>query len=73
MGKLHLQGARLRRIAICVANRIGRRRSGGVCLHGACITNVAQHHNRMPVVLDNFQFDEWMRGTLDQAAALMKP
>jgi len=27
----------------------------------------------MPVVLDDSQFDEWMRGTPDQAAALMKP
>jgi len=35
--------------------------------------SVSQYHNRMPVVLDNSQFDEWMRGTPDQAAALMKP
>ena len=35
--------------------------------------SVAQYHNRMPVVLDNSQCDEWMRGTPDQAAALMKP
>jgi putative SOS response-associated peptidase YedK len=27
----------------------------------------------MPVVLEDSQFDEWMRGTPDQAAALMKP
>jgi putative SOS response-associated peptidase YedK len=27
----------------------------------------------MPVVLDDSQFDEWMRGTPNQAAALMKP
>ena len=35
--------------------------------------SVAQYHNRMPVVLDDLQFDEWMRGTPDQTAALMKP
>ena len=29
---------------------------------------VAQYHNRMPVVLDDSQFDDWMRGTPDQAA-----
>jgi hypothetical protein len=27
----------------------------------------------MPVVLDDSQFDDWMRGTPDQAAALMRP
>ena len=35
--------------------------------------SVAQYHNRMPVVLDDSQFDDWMRDTPDQAAALMKP
>jgi putative SOS response-associated peptidase YedK len=35
--------------------------------------SVSQYHNRMPVVLDDSQFDEWMRGAPDQAAALMKP
>jgi putative SOS response-associated peptidase YedK len=35
--------------------------------------SVAQYHNRMPVVLEDSQFDEWMRGTPDQATALMKP
>jgi len=35
--------------------------------------SVAQYHNRMPVVLDNGQFDDWMRGTPEQAAAMMKP
>jgi putative SOS response-associated peptidase YedK len=34
---------------------------------------IAQYHDRMPVVLDDSQFDEWMRGTPDQAAALMVP
>ena len=35
--------------------------------------SVAQYHNRMPVALDNSEFDDWMRGTPDQAAAPMKP
>jgi putative SOS response-associated peptidase YedK len=35
--------------------------------------SVAQYHNRMPVVLDDSQFDDWMRDTPDQAATLMKP
>ena len=35
--------------------------------------SVAQYHDRMPVVLDDSQFDDWMRGTPDQAAAMMKP
>jgi putative SOS response-associated peptidase YedK len=35
--------------------------------------SVAQYHNRMPVVLDDSQFDDWMRVTTDQGAALMKP
>jgi putative SOS response-associated peptidase YedK len=35
--------------------------------------SIAQYHERMPVVLEDSQFDEWMRGTPDQAAALMVP
>ena len=35
--------------------------------------SVAQYHNRMPVVLDDSQFDDWMRGTPDQAAEMIKP
>jgi len=27
----------------------------------------------MPVVLNHIQFDNWMRGTPDQAAEMMKP
>jgi len=27
----------------------------------------------MPVVLDDSQFEDWMRGTPDQAAEMMKP
>jgi putative SOS response-associated peptidase YedK len=33
--------------------------------------SVAQYHNRMSVVLDDAQFDDWMRGTPDQAAQMM--
>jgi putative SOS response-associated peptidase YedK len=33
-------------------------------------SSVAQYHNRMPVVLDDAQFD-WMRGTPDQAAEMI--
>ena len=36
-------------------------------------SSVAQYHNRMPVVLDDTQFDDWMRGTPDQATEMMKP
>ena len=35
--------------------------------------SVAQYHNPMPVVLDDAQFDDWMRGSLEQAAGMMKP
>ena len=35
--------------------------------------SVAQYHNRMPVVLDDAQFNDWMRGSLEQAAGMMKP
>lgn len=35
--------------------------------------SIAKIHDRMPVVLDDAQFDEWTRGTPGQAAALMKP
>ena len=35
--------------------------------------SVAQYHNRMPVVLDHSQFDDWMCGTPDQAVKMMKP
>ena len=34
---------------------------------------VAEVHDRMPVVLDESQFDQWMNGTPDEAAELMKP
>ena len=35
--------------------------------------STAQYHDRMPVVLEDSQFDEWLRGTPDQAAEMMKP
>ena len=34
---------------------------------------VAEVHDRMPVVLEPHQFDQWMNGTPDKAAELMKP
>jgi putative SOS response-associated peptidase YedK len=34
---------------------------------------VAQVHDRMPVILEKPQFDQWMNGTPDEAAELMKP
>jgi putative SOS response-associated peptidase YedK len=35
--------------------------------------SVSQYHSRMPGVLDDHQFDEWMRGTPDQAVTLLTP
>src|SRR5262249_16377428 len=35
--------------------------------------SVVQYHNRMPVVLDNGQCDDWMRGRREQAGGMMKP
>ena len=34
---------------------------------------MSQHHARMPVLLDDHQFDEWMRGSRDQAVTLLTP
>jgi putative SOS response-associated peptidase YedK len=34
---------------------------------------VAQVHDRMPVILEKPQFEQWMNGTPDEAAELMKP
>lgn len=34
---------------------------------------VGQIHDRMPVVLEKVDFDQWMFGTPDQAAELLKP
>ncbi|MEJ0076812.1 MAG: SOS response-associated peptidase [Alphaproteobacteria bacterium] len=34
---------------------------------------VAEVHDRMPVVLESSQFDQWMNGTPDEAASLMRP
>ena len=33
----------------------------------------AKYHDRMPLVLDEGQFDDWMRGPPDLAAEMMKP
>lgn len=35
--------------------------------------STAMYHDRMPLILDETQFDDWMRGTPEQAAAMMKP
>jgi putative SOS response-associated peptidase YedK len=32
-----------------------------------------QHHDRMPLVLEEAQFDDWMRGPPELAAGMMKP
>jgi len=34
---------------------------------------MAQYHDRMPLVLEESQFEDWMRGSPDQAAEMMKP
>jgi hypothetical protein len=67
-------------VSICASDRAPRwARDGGKAITSFAIVttdaapSVAQHHNRMPVVLDDSQFDEWMRGTADQAAEMMKP
>jgi hypothetical protein len=44
---------------------------GSNARHCPAAPNIAQYHNRMPVVLDDSQLDDWMRDTPDQAAALM--
>jgi putative SOS response-associated peptidase YedK len=33
----------------------------------------AKYHDRMPVILDESQFEDWMRGTPEMAAEMMKP
>jgi putative SOS response-associated peptidase YedK len=35
--------------------------------------SISHIHDRMPLVLEESQFDAWMRGTPDQAAELMRP
>ena len=32
-----------------------------------------QYHDRMPLVLEESQFDDWMRGPTELAAEMMKP
>jgi putative SOS response-associated peptidase YedK len=34
---------------------------------------LAQYHDRMPLVLDESQFEDWMRGPPERAAEMMKP
>ena len=34
---------------------------------------VGDVHDRMPVVLEKGDFDAWMKGSVDEAKALMKP
>ena len=34
---------------------------------------VADIHDRMPVILESRDFEQWERGSLQDAAALMKP
>jgi putative SOS response-associated peptidase YedK len=36
-------------------------------------SSVMQYHDRMPLALEESQFDDWMRGTPDYAAEMMKP
>ena len=38
---------------------------GEVIVTTEAAPSVAQYHNRMPVLLDDAQFDDWMRGTPD--------
>jgi putative SOS response-associated peptidase YedK len=35
--------------------------------------NTAKYHDRMPLVLEETQFDDWMRLPLELAAAMMRP
>jgi putative SOS response-associated peptidase YedK len=35
--------------------------------------STAQYHDRMPVVLEESQFEDWMRGPPNLAAEIMKP
>jgi putative SOS response-associated peptidase YedK len=37
----------------------------------AAAPSLSQYHSRMPVVLDDHQLDEWMRGSPDQAVTLL--
>jgi putative SOS response-associated peptidase YedK len=37
------------------------------------VPSTVQYHERMPVVLEERQFEEWMRGPPEQAAEMMKP
>ncbi len=39
----------------------------------AAAPSVATYHDRMPLVLEEGQFDDWMRGSPELAATMMKP
>lgn len=39
----------------------------------AATPSTAAYHDRMPLILEESQFEDWMRGSADQAATMMKP
>ena len=39
----------------------------------AAAPSTAQYHDRMPLLLEESQFEDWMRGPPEQAAEMMKP
>jgi putative SOS response-associated peptidase YedK len=39
----------------------------------AAAPSTAQYHDRMPLVLEESQFDDWMRGPPELAACMMQP
>ena len=51
----------------------GRSVTGFSIVTTTAALSVSQYHSRMPVLLDDHQFDEWMRGTPDQAVTLLTP
>jgi putative SOS response-associated peptidase YedK len=59
----------------CLTTEEGRRRPrhhSFAIVTADAASSTKQYHDRTPVVLEDSQFDEWMRGAPDQAAALMK-
>ena len=56
----------------------GRGDGGKVITSFAIVTtdaapSTSAYHDRMPLVLDAAQFDDWMRGPTELAAGMMKP
>ena len=51
----------------------GRSMTGFSIVTTTAALSVSQYHSRMPVLLDDHQFDEWMRGMPDQAVTLLTP